>query len=146
MEERIAMIQEEKELLLKDLCARLPYGVKIHNPHPKFPNTNEYIQTLTDIHGTMQSNWITFGTDCEEIDVNWNIGNKEEDVPKPYLRPIAQMTEEEVDERNQIALFHSGNIASVPTYIDWLNANHFDYRGLIKRGLALEAPSNMYNN
>lgn len=63
------MTTEEKQLLLKDLCSRLPYGVKIHNPNPKFPDTNEYIQTLTDIHGTMLSNWITFGTDCEEINV-----------------------------------------------------------------------------
>lgn len=145
------MTQEEKILLLKDLCSRLSYGVKVHNPNPRFPNPDEYIQTLTDIHGTMQSNWITFGTDCEEINVNWNIGNKEEDVPKPYLRPIMSMTEkEENDYRSTWRLVEHGDIEDtyeprIESY-DWLNANHFDYRGLIESGLVLEAPSNMYNN
>ena len=138
------MTQEEKELLLKDLSARLPYGVKIHNPHPRFPNSDEYIQTLTDIHGTMQSNWITFGTDYEEINVNWNIGNKEEDVPKPYLRSIKTMTEEE---GHDFARSIADSTQSIPVgFFDYCNEHHIDYRGLISKGLAIEAPSNMYNN
>lgn len=144
------MTQEDKKLLLKDLCARLPFNVKIHNPHPRFPNQDEYIQTLTDIHGTMQSNWITFGTDYEEINVNWNIGNKEEDVPKPYLRPMSSMTEEEKEEFTEYSNTIEGQLVGMKGRIiwgiDWLNAHYFDYRGLIEKGLALKAPENMYNN
>lgn len=130
------MTQEEKQLLLKDLCGRLPYGVKVHNPNPKFPHEDEYIQTLTDIHGTMQSNWITFGTDCEEINVDWNIGNINQDVLKPYLRKMPSLDSEEYLDFD----CNEGND------FDWLNSHHIDYRGLIEKRLALEAPSDMYNN
>lgn len=67
---------------------------------------------------------------------------------KPYLRPMSSMTEEERDEvkkhmkREQIVnvvFYH----ATEKTY-DWYNAHHFDYRGLIEKGLALEAPEGMY--
>jgi hypothetical protein len=157
------MTQEDKKLLLKDLCTRLPFNVKIHNPHPRFPNPDEYIQTLTDIHGTMQSNWITFGTDCEEINVNWNIGNKEEDVPKPYLRQMSSMTEKEKEGLRQehlkdeklyaeciTRLEHGDNSMRgkvIPHFAaDWCNEHYFDYRGLIEMNLALEAPEGMYNS
>lgn len=116
--------KEEKQLLFKDLCARLSYGVicKIT------ANDNPYIGDHK-----LSTFWLDKVTDiCYEI--------------KPYLRLMSSITKEELDERNQIALFHSGNIASAPTYIDWLNAHHFDYRGLIRKGLALEAPEGMYNN
>lgn len=145
------MTKEEKELLLADLCARLPYGVKVHNPHPRFPNPDEYIQTLTDIHGIMQHNWITFGTDNEEINVNWNIGNKEEDVPKPYLRSISSMTEEEKEEFDNfpsIGYYKAGEndlhwVVGNHKQIDWLNKHHFNYR--LPSDLFIEAPEGMYN-
>lgn len=145
------MTQEDKKLLLEDLCSRLPYGVKIHNPNPRFPNPDEYIQTLTDIHGTMQSNWITFGTDCEEINVNWNIGNKEEDVPKPYLRSMTLMTEAEKEEFNNfpsIRYYEAGKddlpwVVGNYKQIDWLNEHRFNYR--LPNNLFIEAPDGMYN-
>lgn len=144
------MKQEDKELLLKDLCARLPYGVKIYNPHPQFPNT----KTLTSIRGTMKSYWITFSTDYESIDVDWNIGDKEEDAPKPYLRPMSSMTKEE---RKHLQLLHDiisdenyGDGYSptawemISEFNDYCYMHHIDNRGLIGKGLALEAPNNMY--
>lgn len=136
------MTQEDKKLLLEDLCSRLPYGVKIHNTHPKFPNPNEYIQTLTDIHGTMQSNWITFGTDCEEINVNWNIGNKEEDVPKPYLRPLTSLTKEEKEYVEELSNFRA-TPDIVQAKVDFYMKHYINYR--LPDNLFIEAPEGMYN-
>ena len=124
------MKQGDKELLLKDLCARLPYGVKVQSP-------NGEISVLVNPPCTIQ-------------DDNFNF--------KPYLRPISSMTD---DERTQLDLilpfgvkleygdvdFAEASIADTTTvldYIDWLNTHHFDYRGLIEKGLALEAPEGMY--
>lgn len=103
----------------------------------------------------MQSNWITFGTDNEEIDVNWNIGNKEEDVSKPYLRPMTSMTEEEKQEFYDICtnsaadknhFIMEGCIDSnyMLEKFNWLNEHHFNYR--LPNSLFIEAPKGMYNN
>ena len=78
-------------------------------------------------------------------------GHDIEDV-KPYLRPMSSMTEEERNEyfdfRNQelqrVALAEVGRESTIAEISDWLNAHHFDYRGLIPMGLALEAPKDMY--
>ena len=130
------MIQEDKELLLKDLCARLPYGVKVTN--------GIYTITLTPCSDTL-------------------IIIKNEHI-LPYLRPMSSMTEEEKEEFHKLKQFSvtvvmpNGVSLLKPTYIvdleedgdglnhlyDWLNAHHFDYRGLIEMGLALEAPEDMY--
>ena len=61
---------------------------------------------------------------------------------KPYLRPMASMTEEE--KINYRAFFNYDGVEYPDEYIDWLNKNMFDYRGLIEKGLALEAPEGMY--
>lgn len=114
--------KEDKSLLLKDLSARLPYGVKVQTPV-----MNDEI-TLT----------------CGDISAYFfNPDNKV--FLKPYLRPMSSMTEEERKEHNLHRLSkwstYSEYCANV---LDWLNAHHFDYRGLIERGLALEAPEEMY--
>ena len=80
---------------------------------------------------------------------------------RPYLRPMSSMTEEEFLEyhnikynkvtyrdkwkRIDVGKFHNVGIIPIEDYLDWLNAHHFDYRDLIERGLALEAPRGMYN-
>jgi len=115
------MTQEEKELLLKDLCARLPYRVKGFWT----PNHHERIKPKERI--------------LNRADLLWSCIGKF----KPYLRPLSSMTKEEDDEWWK----DSDDNSVVDSYIkaiDWLNANHFDYRGLIEKGLAIEAPKGMY--
>ena len=117
------MTHADKELLLIDLCARLPYGVKgqymesedellraviinYHSLHPKSHPTGEGMVMCGDL--------------------------------KPWLFPLSSMTEEQNLEYLRTC---KGGNAGVPTLasFDWLNKNHFDYRGLIEKGLALDA-------
>ena len=107
------MTQEDKELLLKDLCARLPYGVIMTNIELR---ETHYPLTCGDLHDAM-------------FDDGWD------DVP--YLRSMSSMTEEEKLEFSLVPIYafvHYNEIAKM----DWLNAHHFDYRGLIEKGLAIE--------
>lgn len=116
------MTQEEKQLLLKDLCARLPYGVMMKVSHLSHPIAlDEFVL-------------FTIKTDREE--------------GIPYLRPMSSMTEEELDECRATCKYRQAGQSvldcATPQTIDYLISHHFDYRGLIPMGLALEAPSNMY--
>lgn len=117
------MTQEEKQLLLKDLCARLPYGVKINI-------RNDYTLAMEDI----EMNAYHFNTISYDVEYRGL---------RPYLRPLSSMTEEEKTEYYKIV---DGflNFENAPRVVDWLNAHYFDYRGLIEQGLALEAPEGMY--
>ena len=122
------MTQENKELLLQDLCARFPYGVKIS----------------TRIKGN--SNFIDSELSGELLD---DFIKKDWGIIKPYLRPMSSMTEEEVGEYISLKediIGSDGITYFFETYesIDWLNAHHFDYRGLIPMGLALSALEGMY--
>ena len=110
------MKKEDKELLLKDLCARLLYGVKIHQA----------------LYGA---------TTLNERDIE-SFRKGFDDILIPYLRPMSSMTEEEKIDYQ--AFFNYDGIEYPEEYIDWLNAHHFDYRGLIEKGLALEALEGMY--
>ena len=128
------MTQEEKELLLIDLCARLPYMPKIKITYQQ-----------QGIKGTDEGR-----VSCDFIEKIVNdLRNGVITDMQIYLRPMSSMTEEEYKEyRNIDNLSYSCPIeyAHIPASrrIDWLNANHFDYRGLIEKGLALEAPEGMY--
>jgi len=124
------MTNKEKQLLLQDLCSRLPYGVKI--------NHQGYIQELTVI---VLEDIIYSGHEV-----------------KPYLRPMESMTEKEREvyhltmRKYTHRLYpnscdwsdHTEYCWTIVTF-NWLNAHHFDYRGLIPMGLALEAHEGMYN-
>ena len=119
------MTNEEKELVIKDLCARSIYGVK-----------------TTEGHGILK---LSPRTDVIYVVDNGHI---------PYLRPLSSMTKEELKEFYIIeGLGEHPVVWNKPQYnwhftvngIDWLNAHHFDYRGLIGKGLALEAPAGMYD-
>lgn len=130
------MTQEEKQLLLKELSARLSYGVICHTE-----KGNGYLCSI---------NQTIFGTDYG-ININplkrdyFNDSEQDEVVIKPYLRPISSMTEEEVEQYSETC-FYSHEIGDIPSLetFDWLIAHHFDFRGLIEKGLALEAPMDMY--
>lgn len=112
------MTQEDKELLLKDLCARLPYGVK-------------YKTYLGDVF-TLKD--ITFSKTTTEYYIDDSAFSV--DQIKPYLRPMSNMTEEEREEYK--FLFE------LDKYFDFINSHYLDYRDLIPLGLALEAPEGMY--
>jgi len=134
------MAQEEKLLLLQDLCARLPYKVicKIHYTFNNETTFGEDVETEDDctlIRIDVQNQIAYLDWICDWFCI--------EDV-KPYLRPMSSMTEEERKECNKLRLA-GGMAINVADYCDWLNAHHFDYRGLIEKGLALEATEGMYN-
>ncbi len=154
------MTQEEKQILFKDLCARLPYKV--------------FITIMAD-NGDMMTDIIRPYT--------LDIFNNRNEI-KPYLRSMSSMTEEEKEEFEKIshcflkiivlkrdkkcriveqkvyidnetpssgAFGDNGDYKYIKqeyftNLIDWFNAHHFDFRGLIEKGLALEAPENMYKN
>lgn len=130
------MTQEDKELLLTDLCARLPYrpkGVKLHilfDPEDiiVIGYTGKFVETYND-----------------EIPV---------EKVRLYLRPLSSMTEEQ----KQLVRWFNSDIKTqgaidlyMNRYIEWLDSRHFDWRTdgngktLIEKGLAIEAPKEMYN-
>jgi len=121
------MTQEDKELLLKDLCARLPYSVIV-----------DYSYNAFDVHN---GNYVKHGSKCilkcYLLDVFMSPRQNEKgEYIKPYLRPMSSMTEEEINEYKHFVAF-SGNPIGSANFIDWLNKYHFDYRGLIPKGLAI---------
>ena len=133
------MTLEDRKLLLIDLCARLPYGVKYCRESWNYEWDQEMsvVEVLEDID--------------KEGYINYHKVYKVWDI-KPYLRPMSSMTEEEEKEFNdqmykakQYSDDKSYNVYEVTSLnIDWLNAHHFDYRGLIPMGLALSALEGMY--
>ena len=129
------MTQEDKQLLLKDLCARLPYRVKIN-----LNNGNE-IWTLNGIfEGEHTGMMLILEQQFSSKNITPKTSNWSLSLCKPYLRSISSMTEEEkIDYR---AFFNYDGVEYPEEYIDFLNAHHFDYRGLIERGLALEVTKN----
>lgn len=131
------MTQEHKQLLLKDLCGRLPYNVMVQ----------KYLFLADEYEDAELTPNVLY---C------YNIGDL-----KPYLRPMSSMTEEEKEELKQEHIKDEKLYAEcltkaangdnsmrgkvIPHFAaDWCNKNHFDYRGLIEKGLALEAPKDMY--
>ena len=131
------MTQEDKDLLLKDLCARLPYGVKYCRDSWNYEWDQEMsvVEVLEDID--------------KDGYINYHKVYKVNDI-KPYLRPMSSMTEEEYEDLccSCTWLWFENDLRTVThgdyKCYDWLNAHHFDYRGLIEKGLALEAPEGMY--
>lgn len=143
------MTQKDKELLLKDLCTRLPYNTKVFF---SIIEEDEPVELSLSVIRCLES--IPLG----QNDI----------VIKPYLRPLSSMTEEELEELKskcthteteedwegvrsdvwgiQILDKYDTRRWDNPIWpstinvdaIDWLNAHHFDYRGLIERGLAIE--------
>lgn len=117
-------------MVLKDLCARLPYKVKVL--HKDENSKKNIITTLVGYNGHYVETFID-GL-CYHLELY--------DF-KPYLRPMSSMTDEEKKEYKHLVAF-SGNHYGAANFVDWLNAHHFDYRGLIEKNLALEAPKDMY--
>lgn len=132
----------EKELLLKDICARLPYKLKC------------FIYTIRA--DGKKENWVP--REVTTTLINLFVENNDYGIA-PYLRQMSSMTEEE---KKEYASFIGGQKPfdsdfyaypkeyrfiyehDVTNYIEWLISHHFDYRGLIEKGLAIEAPYGMY--
>ena len=106
----------DKQLSFKDLCARLPYKTMVKC---NTDGRHEFDEELSVMHIMNFYQW--------EI--------------KPYLRPMSSMTEDEEVEYESIKGWKNEW-----ELVDWLNAHHFDYRNLIEKGLAIEAPEGMYKN
>lgn len=131
------MTKEDKELLLRDLCARLSY-------HP-----------IVSVAYNYADKGIVWEFDVLRIKLLLEIEEEESwEYIKPYLRPMSSMTDKELIEfleirgknlnSEELKTFREGETAIVSTlpsyskHIDWLNAHHFDYRGLIEKGFAIE--------
>ena len=163
------MTQENKELLLKDLCARLPYGVV-----GQCEIDASYDTSFDTIPQTHKFNAVVYGIKEDLLFVSPMIENQNElefaneeiangvDILdfKPYLFPLSSMTEEMIEEFNNLfngsfQYFNQGVISASRIWdrneavfvgelecsklIDWFNAHHIDYRGLIEKGLAIDA-------
>lgn len=144
------MIQENKNLLFQDLCARLPYDVKVEITYSK------------DSGSSLRARLCCEGINTLDTNILWLFQQSEVYI-KPYLFPLSSMTEEQFVELKVFAdLTYEGNtlelvewndncktlefwLEEIPSYcvikvFDWLNKNYFDYRGgLIEKGLALDA-------
>lgn len=138
------LTQEEKQILLKDLCGRLLYGVRV-----KIFDESILLEECNNEKGTLYGKE-TMSDDYFVIKCNsdsWIISC--EDF-KPYLRPMSSMTEEEREEycnlQDRFLCNPQYPVTDAYEIFDWLNSHHFDYRGLIPMGLALEAPEGMYNS
>ena len=128
------MTQEDKALLLKDLCARLPYDTVCQ---VEFKSDGRY----------ESKNMILSGIFKDEAYFTIENGSVYSNDYKPYLFPLPSMTEEQSKELDEIdPEFYSLICENGDRYVsmdvrsyDWFNKNHFDYRGLIEKGLAIDA-------
>jgi hypothetical protein len=148
------MTNEEKHLLIKTLCGYFPYGVICSVVHKK---DGRLVEEDMKLSGMFEDGNFYF---LDEM------GSTYSDKYIPYLRPMSSMTEKEFKELtsitelqyDQLELVDWGNcyktlefyLEEVPQYcvikvFDWLDSHYFDYRDLIKKGLALEAPFGMYD-
>ena len=137
------MTQEDKILLIRDLCGRLPYGVKayIKNWSKLDRKYYEGVYTVESIDSSLN----TIVADSERSSVEVIVGDDDYEI-KPYLRPMSNMTEEEKLMYEGLMIGTNNNIKYILDVIDWLNAHHFDYRDLIEKGLAIDATGlNIYD-
>ena len=163
------MTQEDKELLLKDLCARLPYGVHVlvHDTfeYSTVPFEKVYLKS-SDISSLIDSISLNERYNSKDKRFNRIIKERKDFLEfKPYLFPLSSMTEAQKQEFLSVAGYetreedcgrhtetyyydmvgHEHNFYPNSDVIDWLNKNHFDYRGLIEKGLAIDVTNeNIY--
>lgn len=119
------MTIEQKNLLIKDLCARLPYGVKC-----KILETNE-VKILSAIQYDGENTLFDFWEDDQKIQYGYQLYLSEF---KPYLLPISSMTKEQ---KKYIRDNHT--FGATHELFDWLDKNNYDYRGIIEMGLVDDA-------
>ena len=131
---------QDDELLFKDLCARLPYGVIGQCELDKFDVivyslTEDSLYVYPLIENEDEQNFaeeeVAKGVDFSDF--------------KPYLFPLSSITEKEWEDYQNIRMMDwvhgdiNGTFINAGSIVDWLNAHHFDFRGLIEKGLAIDA-------
>ena len=115
------MTDKEKDLLLKDLCARLPYGVKIQVSYEECSGYFDETVYAVDNCGS------------------FHINDRCIEYIKPYLFPLSSITEKQEEEYNNLNCYELGCFPHTEEALEYLIKNHFDYRGLIEKGLAIDA-------
>ena len=108
------MTQADKDLLLKDLCARLPYKVKVQDTYYK--SLEPAPIWLLDL-------------EAQSVRLFADEGYQSIEYIKPYLFPMSKIVEEIVTTSNR----------HIAVNVDFFHKNHIDYRGLIDKGLANDA-------
>jgi hypothetical protein len=146
------MTQEERDILLKDICSRLPYNVKAYVKH--WSNIDrKYYEGVYDVKSVFPS-LNEIHVQSKSGSVNVTLGYYDHEF-KPYLFPLSSMTEEQKIEikslcdgteifddgswMSYISILGSFNFEINLDVVDWFNKNHFDYRGLIPKELAIDA-------
>ena len=138
------MTQEDKELVFKDICARLPYGVHIlvHDTfeYSTVPFQKAYLKAC-DTSELIDSISLNLRYSSKDKLFNKIIKEHKDYLEiKPCLFPLSSMTDKQKNEYQYITERWMYDPAySISDSIDWLNENHFDYRGLIEKGLAIDA-------
>ncbi len=147
------MTQEHAKLLLKDLSARLPYGVKLQVSSWD-DEKMEYVDKAETLYSISRDGYVRTSNEDRDFYI---------DDVKPYLFPISSMTDEQMEELEELCDIYSPDDDYRPyaylgikvlykhilddgyrfnlkrDVIDWFNKNHLDYRGLIEMGLAVDA-------
>ena len=139
------MTAKEKKLLLKDLCARLRFGVKVLVQSYKGTFNGTLVTVTTKLSDTLGEAWIEETNEALWCDYK---------LFKPYLRPMSSMTKKERDKLQSLHdIISNENYGdgyspaaweAISEWVDYCNSRHLDYHGLISMGLALEAPEGMY--
>ena len=142
------MTQEQKYLVLKDLCARLPYGVAVKFKVNEVAAIEEKFTYV--VNG--EYSYITNGKSYLTLDIIKALFNNHLDEIKPYLFPMSSMTVEQRKEYESLCIKETSECGDLTGFfytedyyydtaesIDYLNKNNFDYRGLIEKGLAIDA-------
>lgn len=142
------MTQEEKDLLLKDICGRLPYGLKAYVRYWSKSDWKYYEKVYTVKSAFPSLNEVHVQSKTGSVDV---LLSHTDYVIKPYLFPPESMTEEQMEELCILCDWHDGKndaksilvlyqeqFVMNADVIDWLHKNHFDYRGLIEKDLAID--------
>ena len=135
------MTQENKELFLRDLCARLPYEVKAYIKHWGNLSRKYYEGTyvVKSIHPSLNTIYASSENNSVEV-----IFGYPDYIIKPYLFPLSSMTDKQKEEycslQEKVIYNSNGPVNSdVMEYVNWCYKNHIDINNLISIGLALDA-------
>jgi hypothetical protein len=129
------MTQEHKDILLKDICARLPYGVKaekytIRMDGEFVPIANIEIVTAKDILAR---------NECPGYTI------------KPYLFPLSSMTEDQIKELSKLGVSYGEYalhddirglgimVEDAYIFFEFCYKHHIDFLGLIEMDIAIDA-------